>query len=128
MSSLQKVLILDDESEFAQYVVKVALGLGYEARATTSSKEFKQAYAQEKPDTVVLDIIMPEEDGIEVVRWLGNQGYSSHVIVISGYSPRYLRAARVLGEQSGRMKISQLQKPTKLADLRAALQAGPTRL
>lgn len=123
MDTSRNVLILDDEAEFGRFVAKVASGLGHEARAVTSSKAFRQAYAQSKPDTVVLDIVMPEEDGIEVIKWLAEQGYDAHVIVVSGYSPRYLRAARILGEINGRMKISQLEKPAKLAELRDALQS-----
>jgi CheY-like chemotaxis protein len=122
MSSSGSVLILDDETEFAQFVFKVAEGLHYEARVTHSSKEFKAAYARAKPDTIVLDIVMPEEDGIEVVKWLVSQGYDGRVIIVSGYSPHYLRMARILGEMNGLMIITQLEKPVKLADLRDALQ------
>jgi CheY-like chemotaxis protein len=66
---------------------------------------------------------MPEMDGIELIRWLGDVGCASRVILISGASLAYSKMATRLGEDGARMDMTSLRKPFWLADLRTALNA-----
>jgi YesN/AraC family two-component response regulator len=68
----------------------------------------------------VLDIIMPDVDGIELVQWLGERNCQAKVIVVTGYNPLYSEAAGPLGEAQG-LTVTTLLKPVSLADLRVAL-------
>jgi CheY-like chemotaxis protein len=124
MTAPKRLLIVDDEPDFAAFVAEVGRDLGYHVTTTSSAAAFRDAYRAAEPDMIVLDILMPDADGIEVVRWLVEQGCRAPVAVISGYNPVYAEAARTLGETVGGLRISQLSKPVKLADLRACLQAG----
>jgi DNA-binding response OmpR family regulator len=124
MSRQKRILILDDDADFAKFVETVATGLGYDAVVASTSGVFRADWLAKTPDVIVLDIVMPQTDGIETIEWLVEQGCSAHVIIISGYSPIYTAAARTIGEHAGAMQISQMQKPIKLADLRARLQTG----
>ena len=47
-----------------------------------------------------------------------------HLIVVSGYNPKYSELARKLGEAHGLRSVTNLAKPVVLADLRAALDDG----
>lgn len=123
----QHLLVVDDHKEFADLVVDVAARLGFDARSATSAREFKELYAVRAPDVVVLDIVMPESDGIELIQWLVNIGYRGRVIVATGYGPMYANAAKVLGEGRGPADIAILRKPASLAEIRACLSNGADR-
>ncbi len=92
---------------------------------THSADEFQRTYeAGQPPNIITLDVVMPDKDGIEVVRWLAERQCPSRVIIISGFNPSFAKAARIIGEETAGMKITQLQKPVRLGELRAALSAG----
>jgi len=75
-----KILIADD-SKFMRGVLKDIVGSeGNEAIEAENGKEALEKYDKEKPDLVLLDIIMPEVDGMEVLKKIGK---SAKVIVIS---------------------------------------------
>ncbi|MDG4597848.1 MAG: response regulator [Candidatus Contendobacter sp.] len=122
--SEKRLLVVDDEPEFGELVRKVAVNLGYEARVTTSGREFQDAYHELRPTMIVMDMVMPEMDGNELVLWLMEQRYAAHLIIITGYSPDYAKDARVLAEFNGLRSVTALTKPIGLAKLREALNSG----
>jgi CheY-like chemotaxis protein len=119
------LLIADDEAAFAEFVGTVAAGLGYTVRTAIDGATFKARYGERVPDVAVLDVLMPDADGLELTRWLVAVGYTGRLIVVSGYDRRYLRAAQAFGAVSGKIDMRILGKPVKLADLRNALARSP---
>jgi two-component system KDP operon response regulator KdpE len=124
MSDSKRVLIIDDEQAFARFVEKVASGLGYDAIVTSTADAFRSAYRAVPPDVIVLDIVMPDEDGIELIDWLVGQGCRAHILIISGYGATFADAAQTIAETKGKLRVTQLQKPITLAELRAQLEAA----
>lgn len=118
----QRVLIIDDEPEFGEYVRRVASDLGYEAKAVNEGEAFCALYQSFQPTVIVLDMVMPDMDGNEIVLWLTEQGYDANLIIITGYSLDYAADAKRLAEFKGMRSVTALTKPILLADLRAALQ------
>lgn len=121
MTAPRRLLVIDDEPDFADLVVQVATRLGLAATATTKAGDFMAQYMATPPDLIVLDIVMPEQDGIELMRWLVAQRCRARIVIVSGYNPAFANAAKVIGEFGGQLSITYLQKPVKLAELRAAL-------
>src|SRR5512143_3159305 len=117
----KRLLVVDDEPEFGEFVRKVATDLGYEVRVTTNGKAFQAAYHELQPTTVVLDMVMPGMDGNEIVLWLMQQHYAANLIIITGYSPDYATDARRLAEFKGLRSVTMLTKPIRLAKLREVL-------
>jgi DNA-binding response OmpR family regulator len=124
MSDSKRVLIIDDEPEFSRFVERVASDLGYHAVVATNAESFRSEYRAAPPDVIVLDIVMPDQDGIELTQWLISQGCRARILIISGYGPGFAHAAKTIAEVKGNLKVSQLQKPIKLAELRAQLEAA----
>jgi len=119
--SEKRLLVVDDEPEFGELVARVATDLGYETRVTTNGRDFQNAYHELNPTLVVLDMVMPEMDGNELVLWLIEQHYAADLIIITGYSPEYAKDARLLAEFKGLHSVITLTKPIRLAKLREAL-------
>ena len=82
---------------------------------------FEKLYETFQPDTVVIDLIMPDIDGMELIQWLAEKEVRAQVIVVTGYSPEYAALAKMLGEGKGLTAVKTLTKPIKVGDLRAAL-------
>ncbi|MCH8853859.1 MAG: response regulator [Planctomycetes bacterium] len=61
-----KILIVDDDLEYADLVAAFLQNEGHEAIVVDSSREASDVYLEERPDLVLMDIIMPYVDGIEV--------------------------------------------------------------
>ena len=82
-----------------------------------------RGFAKDRPEIVVLDIVMPEMDGIELIQWLIDQAYDGRLIVVSGFSPDYVKLAQRLAEaKQGMFKVETLTKPIPLATLRNSLE------
>jgi DNA-binding response OmpR family regulator len=120
----RRLLVIDDETDFGAFVGRVGSGLGFAVEVTTRAADFQEAYLRFEPTHIILDIVMPERDGIELVGWLAAMGFTGRIIIITGFHPRYAAAAETLGRVQGLRPIVTLKKPVALAELRTALD-GP---
>lgn len=117
----KRLLIVDDEPAFGEFVREVALALDYEVIVTTNGKAFQQCYADFQPTTIMLDMVMPDMDGNELLLWLLQQGYAANLIITTGYSLDYASEAKLLAEFKGLRAVTTLAKPFTLTKLRDAL-------
>ncbi len=117
----KRLLVVDDEPDFAEFVRKVAADLGYQVEVAHDGETFQVAYQRLQPTTIVLDMVMPDMDGNELVLWLMQQHYQHHLIIITGYSPDYAADAKRLAEFKGLESVTTLTKPIRLAKLRTLL-------
>lgn len=62
-----KILIIDDEQSIIQLITAYLKPEGYEILTATNGKTGLQSILTEKPDVVILDVMLPEMDGIEVL-------------------------------------------------------------
>ena len=117
----KRLLIVDDEPRFAAFVERVAEPLGYEVEVTNHGRDFQAAYLRKRPDIVVIDMVMPDIDGNELILWLVEQRSAADIIIITGYHPDYAVNARLLAEYKGLRSVVTLSKPTSVTRLRQAL-------
>ena len=115
---------MDDEPDFTEFVREVAEGLGFEVTIVNQSLKFKSTFEAIKPTMIVLDIVMPDIDGIELIEWLADVGNEAGVIIVTGYNPHFAEAAKVFAEVKGRFLVTSITKPVSLAALSAALTAA----
>ncbi|HET7852227.1 MAG TPA: response regulator [Methyloceanibacter sp.] len=118
----KRLLVCDDEADFAEFVRAVAEPMGYEVEVVTRSMRFTDAYERFDPTVVLLDMVMPEMDGTEIIRWLSGRGASAaRIIIASGFTPKYAEMARLIAQANGLLRVSTLAKPIGVEALRGAL-------
>jgi EAL domain-containing protein (putative c-di-GMP-specific phosphodiesterase class I)/CheY-like chemotaxis protein len=117
---VEHLLVLDDDPDMCAFVVHAGASTGYEAASSTTFEIFKAGL---RPDTsvVVLDLMMPDIDGIQVLRYLGSQNCTSEIILISGYDKKVLKVAGQLARALGLNVRASIQKPIRLSQLQEIL-------
>jgi CheY-like chemotaxis protein len=118
----RRLIILDDEPDFAEYVRHVATDFDYEVQVAFDGPTFQKLYREFQPSVIILDMVMPEMDGNEIVLWLIQQRYDASLIIISGYSLDYAADAKRLAEYKGLRSVAALSKPISLTELRRVLE------
>jgi len=86
--SIEKhILIVDDELEIRKIIQEILKDEGYSTSTASSAKEARAEVKNKKPDLVFLDIWMPEEDGISLLKdWTSQPETDFPVIMISGHA------------------------------------------
>lgn len=77
----QKVLIVEDNWEFRLYM-KTELSHYYTVYGAVNGKEGEKMALEENPDIIITDLMMPEMDGLELIRRIKNNIDISHIPVI----------------------------------------------
>lgn len=124
MTSLQPyVFILDDDNAYLDLLrcAIAAVPLSVEARQQLQDPDFELLAAAA---VVVLDLMMPDMDGIEVIRWLGLQKFAGQLVLLSGQDSSVLHAAEELAQAHGIKVLATFCKPVALRDLQAACSKG----
>jgi len=117
-----RLLVVDDEVDFADFVSDLANRNGFAVSTANNGMDARLRYTEFRPDVIVLDIVMPKADGIEFIEWLGSQGATARLIVVTGYNPSYAKLAERLAEARGLSSVSVLTKPVRIATLLTALR------
>ncbi|WP_177419130.1 GGDEF/EAL domain-containing response regulator [endosymbiont of Lamellibrachia barhami] len=122
MADKRKLLVIDDEPEIGVFVRDVALDLGYEAIAIHRPDSFEE-YFSDDIDLVVLDLIMPGRDGVELLRTMAGRASTASIILISGYDIGVLHSAQKLASEQGLHVVGTLTKPIRYRELEDMLNA-----
>jgi EAL domain-containing protein (putative c-di-GMP-specific phosphodiesterase class I)/FixJ family two-component response regulator len=118
----RSVLVIDDESAIGEAIALVARDLGMSCRVLTSALELGEDL---DPDVtaVVIDLMMPDMDGIELVRRLAARQCRATIVMMSGHDRSVLRSVQEMARSLGLRTAEPLQKPFRLADIKAMLNA-----
>ncbi|MDE0943469.1 MAG: response regulator [Alphaproteobacteria bacterium] len=114
-------MVVDDEPAFCRFVQDVAQDIDFSVEMTTTGREFMTTYTLFLPKTIVMDIVMPEIEGVELTQWLIQEGFTGKLILVTGYAPNYVAVAQRLADASAQFKAITLLKPVGIDDLEAAL-------
>jgi two-component system, OmpR family, response regulator len=123
-----RLLLIDDEPSLAQFLASAAAESGFDPVVTGRDDEFREAFLEQTPDMVALDLGMPGMDGVELIRFLADQDFGAPVLIVSGFDRRVLESAFRLGEALGLTMVGPVEKPVRfevleqmLSRLKAAL-------
>jgi DNA-binding response OmpR family regulator len=115
----RKILVVDDEDDILNFLELVLREKGYEVVTATGGQEALTRAQLEKPHLVLLDIMMPQMDGWEVLRLLRVDEETAH-IPVAMLSARTEAKDRVQGLQEG--AIDYICKPFSLQELLAKIE------
>ena len=124
MADNKRLLVVDDHVEITDLIREIAETDGYDVYALNQSSEFFNQFEKIDPDTVCIDIHMPDVDGIEILRWLSDRNCRAQVIILSGGDPLFTKVAERIGEAAN-LTVRTLVKPFHLADFRRVLSGEP---
>ena len=117
----RRLLIVDDDTDLCGVIGEIAVEQGYEVTGTHSGAEFMARYLESHPHRIVLDLALPDHDGMELLKFLADRKCTADVILISSHGELMLEQAMKLGDFHGLNMRRMLLKPFSLDDLKAAL-------
>src|SRR3954466_12967987 len=80
------VLVVDDEESVRTFLAELLGNAGYQVRCASSGTQALEMLAGGSFDAVLLDVVMPEQSGLEVLKQYRGQGGQAPVIVLSALS------------------------------------------
>ncbi|HEV8688040.1 MAG TPA: response regulator transcription factor [Gaiellaceae bacterium] len=114
----QRILVVDDERSIVDAVATALRYEGYEVQEAFAGRDALAAVAQFEPHLVVLDVMLPDLDGVEVGRRLRQQGYETAVLFLTAKdgTDDKVKALKAGGDDY-------VTKPFSLAEIVARTQA-----
>lgn len=113
-NSAIRILVLDDEPFMLKLLGQMLASLGYASVTTCDSGRAALTLVDSpdsRPDLILLDINMPEMDGVEFVRHLVGHHYSGALILVSGENERVLQSVGKLVRAHKITGLGHLSKP-----------------
>lgn len=85
---MAQILVVDDDAQIRDSLSEFITELGHDVAVAANGKEALVHLAENSVDLMLLDIIMPEQDGFETILTISNRPERPAIIAISGGSPR----------------------------------------
>jgi len=121
---MARILAVDDNRDILDLIRRAAEADGHQVETASTAAGFMVAYSRLDPEVVLLDVVMPGMDGIELIRWLVDIQSSARIIVMSGdLSGPYTEMAGALAKANGLQSVTLLPKPFRVKELCSAIRA-----
>lgn len=117
-----RLLIVDHQPSFTGFARLVAQKLGYEVSVLSDPRDIAASLDAYRPSVVLLEVIMPEFDGIEVVNVLAQKGFHGQLVLVSGHEPAYIDLAKKTAEGKGLKVAAALAKPIRQPTMETTLR------
>src|SRR5215471_3890021 len=83
MNHNSHILVVDDQPEICELVGDYLTSAGYSVQSTHDGAGMRRTMAQDPVDLVILDLILPDEDGLTLARWL-RENFRVGIIMLTG--------------------------------------------
>ncbi|KZL93110.1 response regulator transcription factor [Clostridium magnum] len=95
--SIGKILIVDDDENICEVIKMYVESSGYNTKVCHNGREAQDVFLEYRPDLVLLDIMLPNIDGIDVLKWI-RKDYETPVIMLTAKGETF---DKVLGLELG---------------------------
>jgi len=124
--NVNRLLVVDDEPGIVELITAAAHKYDYTVASASTAAGFLTLVDSFRPSLIVLDLHLPDGDGVELLRMLVARAFKAPILLMSGVDERVLAAAYELGMAQGLTMYGALPKPVHLPDLEMKLAAAQT--
>jgi len=124
--NVNRLLVVDDEPGIVELITAAAHKFDYTVASAGTAADFLRLVDSFRPSLIVMDLHLPDGDGVELLRMLVARGFKAPIMLMSGVDERVLTAAYELGMAQGLTMYGALAKPVHLPDLEMKLAAAQT--
>jgi twitching motility two-component system response regulator PilH len=118
--AIQKVLIVDDSKTETMFLTDILQKEGFAVRSAENADEAMKRLKEEKPDLILMDVVMPGQNGFQLTRSINRTPEYTSIPIIMCTS-KNLETDRVWGMRQGASDY--ITKPVDAADLFAKIKA-----
>ncbi|MFA5096189.1 MAG: response regulator [Candidatus Omnitrophota bacterium] len=117
----KKILLVDDEIDFLQLLKARLETNGFNVVTAMNGKEALEKFREQKPDALILDVMMPEINGLEVLKAVRKENEAIPIFIITAFSnEERFRVANQFNASGFIMKTSDLQ--SEIVNIKNALK------
>ena len=117
---IQKILLVDDSKTELHHLSEILLKRGFQVRTAENGEEALKPLAEEKPDLILMDVVMPGQNGFQLTRTITRDVRFTGVPVIMCTSKNQ-ETDKVWGMRQGASDY--VVKPVKAEELLAKIKA-----
>ena len=118
MQGRLRILVVDDDPAMAEMMARALTRHGYEVDAASSADEALARFVAQAHDAAVLDLVMPDRDGVQLARALRSRAPGLPVAILTGY----VRSPLLTENERPRLEV--FQKPVVVQDVIDFLSAA----
>jgi len=118
--SSASILVVDDEQGIRSTIQDILTDEGYSVETAADAREARTHYSSDSPDLVLLDIWMPDTDGISLLKeWADDNGLNCPVVVMSGHG-----TVETAVEATRLGAVDFIEKPLSLEQLLSTVESA----
>jgi len=117
---MARVLVIDDEEQVRTLIREVLEGAGHEVMEAGNGREAMKLYEANPTNVVITDLVMPEQDGLEIIRELRRRFPAVKIIAVSGAQQKLNLDLLYVAEKLGALRT--LEKPFEIRKLVALVE------
>ncbi len=119
LSKMAKILIIDDDAAILNLMTKACRQQGHQVEAVLTGKEGLRALDATKPDLMIVDLLIGDTNGMDIIRYSNEHYPETQLIMVTGNG-----SVEIAVEAMRLGAFDYLAKPFELIDLQKAVELG----